>query len=320
MDQTAGSSRDRAPQPGDVALALLGDEWTVALIGELAKGPLSAAELERRLRPIAHAPLVERLKDLSLREIVVRERRSGGASRAQCALTERGRGLAKIVAEAARFETERLGSAAGRPPGGGAGAQTLSLVADGHNRAIGRTLAHGPLSGAEIERTLPGAAHASLSRRLHDLEQMGAVTVRRETSGRSACELSAYGRRLALLALHAASWERCWASPDAQQPSDVGGLVHVIAPLARISRRFAGACRLHVQAPAGEPPIDLAVGAGRVEALVLPPSTHFDGHARAAALAWDRALLDGDLGGIEVEGDRALLSAVVAALNTALHA
>jgi DNA-binding HxlR family transcriptional regulator len=301
-------------------LALLGDEWTAALIGELAKGPLSATELERRLCPIAHAPLVERLKDLSLREIVVRERRSRGASRGQCALSERGRGLAEIVAEAARLETEQPGSAVGRAVGGGAaGALALSLVADGHNRAIGRALAHGPLSGAEIERKLPGAAHASLSRRLRELERVGAVTVRREPSGRSACELSAYGRRLALLALHAASWERCWASPDAQPPSDVGGLVHVIAPLARISRRFAGACRLHVVAPTGEPPIDFAVCAGRIEALPLTPSTPFDAHGRAAALAWDRALLDGDLGGVEVEGDRALLSAAVVALSTALH-
>jgi DNA-binding HxlR family transcriptional regulator len=222
VPESTGSSRDRAPQPGDAALALLADEWTAALIGELTQGPLSPAELERRLHPIAHAPLTERLKDLSLQEVVVRECRPGGPSRAECALTERGRGLAEIVAEAARFEAEQPGSAAGPP-----GARTLSLVADGHNRAIGRALAHGSLSGAEIERNVPGAAHASLSRRLQDLEQAGVVTVRREPSGRTAYELSAYGRRLALLALLAVSWERRWAGPDAQSPSDVGGLVHV---------------------------------------------------------------------------------------------
>jgi DNA-binding HxlR family transcriptional regulator len=221
VPESTGSSRDRAPQPGDAALALLADEWTVALIGELAQGPLSPAELERRLHPITHAPLMERLKDLSLQEVVVRECLPGSSSRAECALTERGRGLAEIVAEAARFEAEQ--PAAGHPPG----ARTLSLVADGHKRAIGRALAHGPLIGAEIERNLPGAAHASLSRRLQDLEQAGVVTVRREPSGRTVYELSAYGRRLALLALLAVSWERRWAGPDAQSPSDVGGLVHV---------------------------------------------------------------------------------------------
>jgi DNA-binding HxlR family transcriptional regulator len=316
VPQSTGSWHDRAPQPGDAALALLAPEWTVGIVGELARCPLRPAELERRLAGAPHATLMDRLGDLSGEEIVVRERLAGDARGAKYALTERGRGLEEIVAAAALIERERPDAAAGDRP---AGERTLRLVADPYNRAITRVLADGSQTLAEIERGLPGLAHSSVDRQLRELRQAGVVAVGREPSGRTPYELVLDGRRLALLVLLAARWERRLA-PRAQMATDVGGLVHMIAPLAQIAPVLQGACRLHVEGRPGEPDIHLSVGKGRISALALAPAVAIDAHGDATAEQWGRALLRRDPAGIVVRGDSVLLGAVVVALGAALHA
>jgi DNA-binding HxlR family transcriptional regulator len=303
---------------GERALKLLADGRVVALLHEMSDGPLRPVELERRLSGIGHAPLIERLGRLSREPVGLCERFDDDNARAvRYGLSERGRDLAEIVAEAARREQAPSGENAVPP-----GARALRLTAHGCNRAIARALAHAPLGLAELERSLPHIAHASLTRHLHQLCDGGAVAVRSASeSGRMVYEPTAEGRRLALLVVLAARWEDRWA-PDRRRParSDVHGLVHVIAPLARVVPGVAGACRLHVLAPPGEPAIDLAAGAGRLSALALAPPAPLDAHGRATARAWVDALLDCDPAQIAAEGDRALLSAVVAALSTALRA
>jgi DNA-binding HxlR family transcriptional regulator len=311
---SAGSWHDHVPQPGDVALGLLGPEWTAAIINELATGPLRPAALKRQLPGAAHATLMARLKNLTQQEIIVRECIPGSPLHVVYALTERGRQLVDIVAEAARVERQRP-SAGDRP----AGERILRLIASRRSRAIGRTLAHGPLTEAEIERSLPGVPHSSLERCLGELVHAGAVSERRERPSHAQYELSAYGRRLTRLVLLAAQWERRWLDPDTQPQSDVGGLVHLIAPLARIAPALEGACRLHVLEPAGEPPVDISVATGRISALPLAPTVPIEAHARAGAREWGRALLESDPSGITVEGSRQLFDAAIVALGAALQ-
>jgi DNA-binding HxlR family transcriptional regulator len=312
---STGSWQDYVPQPGDVALGLLAPAWTVGIVGELANSPLRPADLKRRLPGAAHATLMGRLKHLARREIVVRECVPGSPLHVEYALTERGRQLAEIVVEAARIERER--PAAGGHP---AGERILRLVASRRSRAIGRALAHGPLTEAEIERTLPGTPHSSLERCLRELLRAGAVSERRERPAAHAqYELSDYGRRLTRLVLLAAQWERRWLDAEAQPQSDVGGLVHVVAPLAHTPPELEGACRLHILEPPGELPVDIGVAKGKISALALAPTVPINAHAHAAAWAWGRALLECDSTGIAVDGDRQLLHAAIVALGAALH-
>jgi DNA-binding HxlR family transcriptional regulator len=303
-------------QPGERALKLLADERVVALLQEVAGGPLRPVEIERRLPGIGHAALIERLGRLSREQPALYERLGGRGRAVRYGLSQAGRELAQIVVEAGRQE-RRHREGVGVPPG----VRALKLVAHECNRAIGRTLAYVPLTLTDLERSLPRVAHTSLMRHLHQLCDGGAVGVRHShESGRTAYELTAQGRRLALLVVLASRWEGRWASEgDGMQSSDIHGLVHVIAPLARIAPGIAGICRLHVLAPPGEPTVDLAVGSSRISSLALSPLVPLDAYGCAGASTWAQALLSRDPTAIAMEGDRVLLSEVVVALGTALH-
>lgn len=315
MPQSNGAWKDRAPQPGDASLGLLAPEWTAAIVGELADEPLRPAELKQRLPGAPHATLMGRLGDLARARIVARDGVAGSPRHVEYALTERGRGLTEIVAEAARSEPERPAGAGERP----AGEPICRLIASRRSRAIGRTLAHGPLAQAEIERSLPGVPRSSLERCLRELLRAGAVDERPELSSeRALYELSDYGRGLARLVLLAARWEWRWLDVRERPRSDVCGLVHTIAPLARIAPELEGACRLHVLEPAGEPLVDVSAARGKISALPLAPTVPIYAHARAGAGEWGRALLECDPGGIAIDGDGELLHAVIVALGAGM--
>ena len=292
---------------------LLAPEWIVGIIGELAGGPLRPAEIERRLAGIPHATLMDRLKDLSRLEII-HNRPADSARRSEYALTNRGHGLEEIVAAATMIERARPAVARDRP----AGERTLRLIADPYARAISRMLADGSLTLAEIERGLPGLAHSSVSRSLRNLQQAGVVAVGRGPSSRSSYGLILDGRRLALLVVLAVRWERRLA-PLARTASDVGGLVHMIAPLAQIAPGVEGASRLHVEGEPGKPDVHVSVGRGKISALPLAPTGAFDAHGSGTAEQWGRALLRRESTGIIIQGDRVLLGAIVTALGSALR-
>jgi DNA-binding HxlR family transcriptional regulator len=318
LPKSAGSWSDRAPQPGDAALALLEPEWTVGIVGALAGGPLRPAELQRLLAPIPHTTLIDRLGELERQGVLAGDDPADESSRsAKRALTERGRWLEEIVAEAALIERERPDAGEDRP----AGERVLRLIADRYNRAIRRLLADGPLTQAAIERGLPGRSHSSVSRQLRKLLEAGAIAVGPEPSGHDSHRLVPYGRRLALLILHASRYD--WRlDPRVQAPSDVGGLVHMIAPLARLKPGLEGACLLRVERESGElneQEIHLTVARGKILVTALPPVVIHNATGSATAERWGNSFLRGEPTGIDAQGDRELLDAVVVALAGGLR-
>jgi DNA-binding HxlR family transcriptional regulator len=297
-------------------LQLLADDWAVALMRELEAGPLRPLELQERLPGLSRSGSMRRLRELSLHGVVAREQRSGSPPHVQYALTDRARELLEIAELAERWE--RGPSRVSDPP---AGTVALSLVADGRCRAIVRALADGPLSYGELGRRLPGLSHAALARRLRQLALGGVLIAPREPRREVRYELTPSGRRLALVVVLSVRWQWHWARPaDPGPSSDLGGLVHLIAPLARTPPRIAGICALHVDAPVPHAlGVHVAVGSGRISALALAPLDPADAQGRARPPAWCDALAHGDPTPIAIDGDRALLTAVVGALSVALR-
>lgn len=312
MSPKEGPSREPT-HPGVWALSVLAHRWTAAILEALGDGALRMTGLERVLASAAHGTVSERVRELADAEIVVAERIRRGAARVQWRLTERGRELLEIVGDAAVLERELA-----CPPGDGVvGERIVRSLADPHVRAIRRALVDGPLSLAEIERSALGLTHSTLLRRVSRLVPEGLLT-RRGEPGRMRYALDDEHRRLVRVPLLAARCERRWAGPDRQSPSDVRGLVHMIAPIAVASPGVSGALRLHVSGERGEPPIDVSVFRGKLMAHPLAPSVTLAAQGSASALEWGRALLRRDPDRIEAEGDASLLSAVVVALSDAI--
>ena len=86
---------DGSPVAG--ALQLVGDQWTLLIVRDLARAPRRTTELISALHPISSRTLVGRLRDLERDGLVERRDYGGSPPHVEYALTERGRLLLPLV-------------------------------------------------------------------------------------------------------------------------------------------------------------------------------------------------------------------------------
>ncbi len=98
--------------PATAALELLGRKWTGYILWALLAGPRRYSEILRAVPGITDRVLSVRLKELERAGIVTRRQYEEIPARVEYTLTPRGRDLAPIIEEMARW-SERWG---GRPP------------------------------------------------------------------------------------------------------------------------------------------------------------------------------------------------------------
>ena len=320
-----GSMSERQ-QLGDATLDLLTDECVLTVLRELSDGPARASEIEARAPGVSARTVLRCLQPLERGGFVsaapdaqARLRDSGRPGRPQTlyALTELGREfLLEVIRAAVRCEeTWRPPSAALGAPGLG----VLKLVGDRHARAIARALADAALSPAELEVRLPDLRRSTFRERLRTLRDSG-VLVRDKHEGETRYALPDGTRHLAIVALLAAQCEWRRASPaDRSLGGDLPGLLHVLAPLARIPQSANGACRWRLDARA-IPAVDIHLTAtsGKVAALGTPPPTEPEAAGHATPQVCCEALLSGDRSAIATTGDQALFEAVFSGLSAAL--
>jgi DNA-binding HxlR family transcriptional regulator len=307
-------------------LKLLAEEWMAAILGELADGALRPAELERRLPDAGHSLVMRRLRHLLDSGLVTYEHRPGQPPHAGSAgtpheahydLTDAGRALLEVTAEAGRWEQTWCSQAERRGP---AGALAIALTADEHMREITLLLADGPLCTTDLDGRTPGLGRSALRRRLRELVLAGLLE-RRKRGQIPLHELTAGARHLALVAMLAGRWEWQWSRAQHPMPGrDLDELLHMLAPVAHIPAPMTGICQLHLDAGgADEPDIYLAARAGNVLALPGAPAWPPEAVGHATPAAWCDALLLRERP-IAISGDQALLAAVIGALSTALLA
>ena len=317
----------RQDQLGVRVLKLLAEESMVAILCALADGALRPAELERRLPDAGHSVVMRRLRHLLDNKLVVHEHRRGQPPHAHSApvphearyeLTDAGRALLELPAEAHRWEQTWCSQAERRDP---PGALAIALTADEHMRDITLLLADGPLCTTDLDGRTPGLGRSALRRRLRDLVLAGLLE-RRDGGGIPLrYELTEGARHLALVAMRAGCWEWQWSRPRHPAPgTDLGKLLHMLAPVAHVSEPVAGICQLHLDAGGGDDPdIYLAARAGNVLALLGAPEAPPEAVGHATPAAWCDALLLRE-GPIAMSGDDELLAAVIGALSRALLA
>lgn len=313
-------------QLGVPVLKLLAEEWMVAVLRGLADGALRPAELEHALSGAGHSVVMRRLRHLLDCELVTYDHRPGVPPHANNAgtpheahykLTDAGRMLLEVTAEANRWEQTWCSQDERREP---AGTLAIKLTADEHTRKIGLLLADGPLSTKDLDRHAPDLCRSALRRRLRELVLTGLLE-RRKRGRNSLYEMTAQARHLAHVATLAGRWEWEWSRPEHPVPGrDLSKLLHMLAPVARIPEWIAGICQLHLDARgADDPDIYLAARAGNVLALSGAPAALPEAVGHATPEVWCDALLLHERP-IAISGDQALMAAVIAALSTALLA
>jgi DNA-binding HxlR family transcriptional regulator len=284
-----------------------------------------------------------------------------GPARGPYMLTELGRGCLSEVVEAAAHCERKWCPPPSAPQPGEAGLWTIELVADLPARAIVRALADAPLRQGELLAHLPQFARSTLLGRLKMLSSCGLLDREAHPPRGVRYALTEGARHLAVVALRAAACEgqaaagaRERQATDARERqaagsregkmtvaderqaaaalenhptagADLPGLLHVLAPLARVDREIAGACRCRLDSPGAgvEPRGDtyLTARAGRIAALGAAPTIAPDTDCVAGPEAWGEALLSGDPSPIRViGGDRTLFEAIFAGLSAALLA
>jgi DNA-binding HxlR family transcriptional regulator len=311
-------------QLGLRALQLLAEDWMVSVLTGLTGGRRRPAELERGLPHAGHSVVIRRLRHLLERELVSCEHQAGvpphpGTTsiphRAYYSLTDAGRMLLEVTAEADRWEQTWCSELErGAPPG----ILAIGLSANERTRQIMLALADGPLAVRDVHTRLPDLRSSTLRRRLSNLV-LGGLLERQELERVQRFGLTARARDLAMVALLAGRWEWQWFRPDLAVPgSDLIDLLHILAPIARIPAPTAGICQLHLDGhDAAAPDIYLAARAGSILALPQAPATRPEAVGHATAEAWCDALLLSDRR-IAVAGNRALMRAVIGALRAAL--
>jgi DNA-binding HxlR family transcriptional regulator len=311
-------------QLGLRTLQLLAEDWMVSVLRGLAHGPMRPGDLERGLSDGGHSVVIRRLRHLLDSELVSIERQSGvpphpGSAaiprRAYYSLTDAGRALGEITAEADRWEQtwcSRLER--GAPPG----ILAIGLSANHRTRQIMLALADDPLAVSDMRTRLPELGSSTLRRRLSNLV-LGGLLERHERERVQRFGLTARARDLAMVALLAGRWEWQWFRPDLAVPgSDLTDLLHILAPIARVPGPTSGVCQVHLDGhDAAAPDIYLAARAGSILALPQAPATTPEAVGHATPEAWCDALLLPDRP-ITVAGNRSLMLTVIGALRTAL--
>lgn len=300
-------------------MSLLGEEWAGAMLGLLSQEDCTAEEIEERLGGRLERSPRRALRDLTQMGLVASVPGNRFPARTPYALEPPGRDLLETI-EA--LETWRGSWTPAHPEDAG----LRRLVTRPEARLVGRALVEGPLPFRDLQRRIPGLSAGTLHRVLGRLRESGVVRVDpRSPSNHPLYELGEPGRRLGRVIVLGARWRWRWAadraSPDA---GDLPGLVHLLAPLAKVPRPLEGTCRLTILPPShwpdGEPFAAWArVSGGRLVALALRPVLGgVQVRMSAPPQAWCDALLAGRTDGVEVAGDAALASGVVAALADAI--
>jgi DNA-binding HxlR family transcriptional regulator len=305
---------------GTRCLDVLSDEATLAILLHLRQQASSPSQIEASVDGIGYRVALARLHLLRSRGLVdlVDDADGHQQRRVPHRLTTSGRAILTVLDAAADCEAgwPRPSETFGPP-----GSTALGVAADPACRAIARALAHDRLRAGDLEMLLPEITHGTLSRRLRDCIALGLLKTEKER--RSAwLSLTDAARRLASVAMSAARWE--WVFDERDKgllASDLAGLIHQLAPLARVSEDMNGICKLHeVWHTTRQSDVYLAVGGGRLTPFVVGPLGPWDVVARGNPQQWCEALFTGDSAGITSTGDRALLEAVIAGLNPELRA
>ena len=331
----AGLAPEAGPEcPREGYISLLADERKLAImraLGDVAPRDtaLPPARLARSLE-VSERRVRHHLSVLARCGVVVRVTGPWRSYRVAWKLNEAGRELLELhelIVGCERRLAERGDWAPSRP--------LVQALHSMQMRAILSTLAGASLALVELERRLPHMPHTTLEHSLRRLGESGVVDADGTGSGGRRYQLRQCVRpSLARIALSGVHW-RLRFRPD-QPPWSAGdllGLLVLLAPIVHVAPGVHGVCvmqALPMVAPTADgvrwPDAHVSVVRRRISPRAnsspqpIGPPPARQARVWASDLAWCEALLSGDFGRIEMEGEHELAHALLAALAAAVRA
>jgi DNA-binding HxlR family transcriptional regulator len=191
-------------------------------------------------------------------------------------------------------------------------ARALDLVGDKWTLLIIRDLAAGPRRFVELQRVLPGISTEQLRSRLNRMVADGMLTRQRyrEVPPRVDYELTERARELMPILGELARWGYAWAwgTPRNNERVDIGAIFRLVPGLVHLDESLTGTVELTVRDGDGDSVYQLTARGGEV---TIQERAAGDADARVIGTtkAWVKAFSpDGDRAGLELTGDRQLVS------------
>jgi DNA-binding HxlR family transcriptional regulator len=292
-----------------------------SLLEDLAEGPRPLIEL-RAAGSLPQTTMRGHLRDLTTIGVVEKHRSSGFSGGVDYSLTSTGHeflGISKPLAtwlSSAPRDDVTLGTAAAQ--------RAIKALLAGWTAGMVRVLAARALSLTQLDRVVNSLGYPALERRLSAMRLVGLVEPA-SGNGRGTPYAATDWLRAAVAPLAtAARWERLQL-PRAAPPitaRDVEAVFLLALPLAELPPAATGTCQLVVRSAnrAGAPAAGVLaeIRDGVLHNTETRLEATADGQILGSSDAWFAALLDGDLGGLELVGDPALSGGVVEGLIQAL--
>ncbi len=92
----------------NTAIELLGDTWTLAIIGSLVQGEQRFCELQRSLDGVNPVTLTQRLKKLEREKIVSRAEETVDKISVVYGLTQKGKAIVPVIEQLGKYATKFL--------------------------------------------------------------------------------------------------------------------------------------------------------------------------------------------------------------------
>lgn len=264
-----------------------------------------------------------RLKDLAGAGVVVAQR-GRGASRgtAEYELTDAGEGLLVVAEVVKGWLDESPGGS--RDFGGDAAKAAIGALTEGWSAMLLRALAAKPLSVADLDSLINALNYPSLERRIAAMRHAGQVEACPMNGRETPYAVTPWLRRGIAPLLAAIRWERLYLNGSGVPVAgfDVEAAFLLAMPLLELEPELAGTCRLAVELPGGDEQRVAGVLARIERGAAASCMSRLDGSADAWASgsigAWLRALIDCDMGSLELGGDGRLARSLIAGLHEAL--
>jgi DNA-binding HxlR family transcriptional regulator len=202
---------------------------------------------------------------------------------------------------------------------------SVKAMIEGWSSAIVRALAARPLSLTDLNRVISGLNYPSLERRLAAMRLAGQIEAQPgKTRGRPYAA-SDWLRHAIVPLVAAARWERLYL-PGATTPIariDIESTFLLAVPLAKLPADTDGVCRLAVEVRGNDKDPALAgvvvhVERGRVVSCVSKLEGRADAWIAGSVSAWMAAVIDQEVEGLEVGGERGLSWRMLEGLRGAL--
>ncbi len=308
---------------GAQTLVLLGTPLNVFLLEALADGPRQQSQLRRACGSPAQTTLRAQLKRLAEIGAIEQRRRNRFPGVLEYELTSSGHELIAVQEVVRRWLAHSPGGEL--TLGSGAAKAAVRALAEAWSTTMLRALAAGPLSLTELDGVISALSYPSLERRLAAMRLAGLIEARPGNSRGTPYAITDW-QRLGMGPIAAAArWEMRnlarRSAPISRLDVETGFLL--ATPRLCLSEEPSGTCRLAAEVPSGNDG-GLAGAMVRVDpdGTIGSCTTNLRGNPDAWAIgtpaAWLNAVIERDLDGLELGGDRALARTLIESLHSTL--